>query len=202
MPAQADRVAAVLDGLGLRAVAAAGHSSGGYVATALAERRPDLVGSIALVSTGPSPGALLRQPLLLRALMAPPFGPILWPRRSDEMIRRGIKATAALPVDIPDEVVADLRDMPYRTFRTMLRLNGEYIAERSVPERLAGLGLPVLALFGTADPRWQPTSVHEYAVVPGARIELLPGAGHMPMLEAAELTAELLLSFTANRRVA
>src|SRR5215472_17302274 len=48
VPDQAGSVAALLDDLGLRYVAVAGHSSGGYVATALAEQRPDLVGSLAL----------------------------------------------------------------------------------------------------------------------------------------------------------
>jgi pimeloyl-ACP methyl ester carboxylesterase len=37
VPVQAGRVAAVLDDLGLRRVAVVGHSSGGYIATALAE---------------------------------------------------------------------------------------------------------------------------------------------------------------------
>jgi pimeloyl-ACP methyl ester carboxylesterase len=68
VPAQANRVAAVLDDLGLRRVAVAGHSSGGYVGTALAEQRPDLVGSLALISTGPSLDALLPQPVILRVL--------------------------------------------------------------------------------------------------------------------------------------
>src|SRR5262249_46795531 len=69
VPAQAIRVAAVLDDLGLRQVAVAGHSSGGYVATALAEQRPDLVGSLTLIGTGPSLDALLPQPLILRLLL-------------------------------------------------------------------------------------------------------------------------------------
>lgn len=89
VPVQAGRVAAVLDDLGLRRVTTVGHSSGGYIATALAEQRPDLVRSLALISTGPSPDALLPQPLPLRVLLAPPLGPLLWPRRSDAMIRRG-----------------------------------------------------------------------------------------------------------------
>ena len=59
VPEQAGHVAALLDDLGLRHVTLVGHSSGGYVATALAERRPDLVGSLALISTGPSLDALL-----------------------------------------------------------------------------------------------------------------------------------------------
>src|SRR5437763_6792694 len=109
VPVQAGRVAAVLDDLGLRRVTAVGHSSGGYVATALAEQRPDLVRSLALISTGPNLDALLPQPLLLRVLLAPPLGPLLWSRRSDAMIRSGIRATAVRPVDVPDDVVAEMR---------------------------------------------------------------------------------------------
>ncbi|MEU8247219.1 alpha/beta hydrolase [Nonomuraea sp. NPDC048916] len=198
VPVQAGRVAAVLDDLGLRQVAAVGHSSGGYTATALAEQRPDLVRSLALISTGPSLDALLPQPLLLRALLAPPLGPLLWPRRSDAMIRRAISATCARPVDIPDDLVADVRGTTYRTFRTVLRRNTAYIAQRGVPDRLAALEVPMLVIFGTADRRWEPSSAHQYDAVPNARVELLPGVGHIPMFEAPEATSELLLGFTAT----
>lgn len=200
VPDQAAGVAAVLDGLGLRGVAVAGHSSGGYAATALAEQRPDLVGSLALLSCGPVPEALLPQPPLLRALLAPPLGPLLWAVRSDALIRRGIAATCARPVHVPDDAVADLRRIPFRTMRAVLRENTAYLAARGVPERLAALDVPVLAAFGTADPRWDPASVHRYAAVPGARIELLDGVGHVPMLEAPGPTGELLLAAAATTR--
>jgi pimeloyl-ACP methyl ester carboxylesterase len=162
VPAQAGRVAALLDDLGLRDVAVAGHSSGGYVATTLAEQRPDLVRSIALISTGPSLDALLPQP------------------------------------DISDDLVAEMRGTMYRAFRRVARRNAAYIAERSVPERLAALEVPVLVIFGAADPRWEPSSAHQYDAVPNARVELLPGVGHIPILEAPEATSKLLLGFTAT----
>jgi len=200
VPAQAGQVAALLDDLGLRHVAVVGHSSGGYVATALAEQRPDLVGSLALISSGPSPDALLRQPFILRVLLAPPLGPLMWSRRSDAMIRKGISATAARPVDLPDDVVADVRGITYRVMRTVLRRNTAYIAERSMPERLAALQVPVQVIFGAADPRWEPSSAHRYDAVPDARVEVLPGVGHLPMLEAPETVGKLLLSFTATGR--
>ncbi|WP_243980345.1 alpha/beta fold hydrolase [Streptomyces sp. NEAU-YJ-81] len=198
VPAQAGQVAALLDGLGLRSVVVAGHSSGGYVATALAEHRPDLVRSLALISSGPSLDALLPQPLLLRVLLAPPLGPLLWPRRSDATIRRGISATCARPVDVPDDLVADIRRITYPALRTVLRWNAAYITERSVPERLATLEVPVLVIFGAADPRWEPSSAHQYDAVPDARIELLPGVGHVPMLEEPDATGTLLLGFAAT----
>ncbi|MEU9642437.1 alpha/beta hydrolase [Streptomyces sp. NPDC048188] len=198
VPSQAGRLAALLDDLGLRSVTVAGHSSGGYAATALAERRPDLVGALALVSTGPGLDAFLPQPLLLRLLLAPPLGPLLWLLRTDTMLRKGIAATAAGPVEIPDGMIEDLRGMSYRSFRTVARGNTAYLAERDVPERLAALSVPVLVLFGAADPRWEPSSAHRYAAVPDTRLELLPGVGHLPPLEAPGATGELLLGLTAT----
>lgn len=197
VPAQAERVAAVLDDLGLRHVVVAGHSSGGYVGTALAEQRPDLVRSLALISTGPSLDALLPQPLILRVLLGPPLGPLVWSLRSDAWIRKGASATAARPVDIPDDMVAAVRGIKYRTMRTVLRRNAAYIAERSVPERLEALNVPVLVICGAADRRWDPASARQYDAVPNARVEMLPGVGHVPILEAPETTSELLLDFAA-----
>ncbi|SDK62026.1 alpha/beta fold hydrolase [Streptomyces indicus] len=199
VPAQAGRVAALLDELGLRSAVVAGHSSGGYVATALAERRPDLVGALALVSTGPAMDALLPEPFLLRALLGPPFGPVLWTLRTDAMIRKGLLATSARPVELPDDLVAGVRGISYRTFRKVLRANSAYLRERSVPERLAALGgrVPLLVIFGAADPRWDPASALRYESVPGARVEMLPGVGHLPPLEAPAATCDLMLTCTA-----
>jgi pimeloyl-ACP methyl ester carboxylesterase len=199
VPAQADRVARVLDDLGVGRVAVAAHSSGGYVGTALAEQRPDLVRSLVLISTGPSVDALLRQPLVLRALLGPPLGPLVWSIRSEAWIRKGVSATAARPVNVPDEMVAGVRRITYRTMRAVLRQNTAYIAERSVPARLAALDVPVLAIWGAADPRWDPAaSARQYDAVPKARVESLPGVGHLPILEAPEATGKLLLDFTAT----
>jgi len=35
--------------------------------------------------------------------------------------------------------------------------------------------------------------------VPGARVELLPGVGHMPMFEDPETTSRLLLGFATTQ---
>ncbi|MFE2973452.1 alpha/beta fold hydrolase [Streptomyces sp. NPDC059258] len=200
VPEQAARLAVALGELDLGPVTVAGHSSGGYIATALAEHRPDLVESLALISSGPGPDALLPQPALLRALIAPPLGPLLWRVRSDAMLRRGVTAVCNRPVDVPDDLVAEVRGIGYRTFRTVLSRNTAYIAGRSVPERLSVLDVPVLVIFGAADPRWNPSSAHLYDTVAKARVEMLPDVGHFPPLEAPQETAELLLGFTATGR--
>ncbi|SCF60604.1 alpha/beta hydrolase [Streptomyces sp. Cmuel-A718b] len=197
VPGQAAVLAAALDELALSSVTVAGHSSGGYIATALAERRPDLVEALALISSGPSPEALLPQPAVLRALIAPPLGPLMWRVRSDAMLRRGVTAVCSRPVTVPDDMVDDVRDMSYGTFRTVLRRNAEYIAERSVPTRLGALDVPALVVFGTADPRWDPDAVRLYDGTANTRVERLAGVGHFPMLEAPAETGESLLRFLA-----
>ncbi|GAA4306437.1 alpha/beta fold hydrolase [Actinomadura luteofluorescens] len=103
-------------------------------------------------------------------------------------------------MDVPDDLVTGVRAITYRAMRTVLRRNTAYLAERSVPERLAALRVPLLVIFGAADPRWDPSSAHRYGAVPDARIEMLPGVGHLPVLEAPGATAELLLDFTAGAR--
>ncbi|MFE4883682.1 alpha/beta fold hydrolase [Streptomyces sp. NPDC056701] len=59
MAEQARRVGAVLDKLGVRRATVVGHSTGGAVATSLAEQRRDLVAAIALIDTGPRLDAFL-----------------------------------------------------------------------------------------------------------------------------------------------
>src|SRR5262249_19259519 len=75
IPTQARRVGAALDRLGAGRVAVIGHSTGGTVATALAEQRPDAVAALALIDTGPSSDAYLSQGLLPRLLLSPPPPP-------------------------------------------------------------------------------------------------------------------------------
>ncbi|MEV2223612.1 alpha/beta hydrolase [Nocardia vinacea] len=196
VPQQADRTAAVLDELGFRNLKVVGHSSGGYVATALVERRPDLVGELVLVSTGPSHTALLPEPAIIKALASPPFGPLVWAIRTDSMIRRGLAATAAAPITVPDTAVADLRRTTYRAFRAILAANMDYIAAGSVPERLIAAGKPLLVIFGDSDPRWDPASANQYEAVPGAKLEYLRGVGHMAMLEDRDALARSILDHT------
>ncbi|MEV4129958.1 alpha/beta hydrolase [Nocardia sp. NPDC049707] len=193
VPQQADRTAMVLDELGVRNLKVVGHSSGGYVATALVERRPDLVGELVLVSTGPSHAALLPEPAIIRVLVSPPLGPLVWAIRTDSMIRRGVAAAAAAPITVPDWAVADLRRTSYRTFRAIFAANGDYIAARTVPQRLIDAGKPLLVIFGDSDPRWDPASAHQYEAVPGAQLEYLRGVGHIAMFEDRDALARLIL---------
>jgi pimeloyl-ACP methyl ester carboxylesterase len=105
VPAQVSRISAALDRLGVHQVTAIGHSSGGYLATALAERRRGTVKALALVNTGPSLDAKIPDGVLLRFLQAPVPGRLLWPFRTADTIRKAARTGFTRPVEIPDAMI-------------------------------------------------------------------------------------------------
>jgi pimeloyl-ACP methyl ester carboxylesterase len=128
----------------------------------------------------------------------PVIGRILWALRSESTIRKGLSSAFTRHVDIASEIVADARAMSHRAFTTTPKETMKYLALRSLPERLGELALPVLVIFGVEDRRWRSSSTAEYAAVPNALVELLPGIGHTPMLEEPDLTTDLLAGFIAQ----
>jgi pimeloyl-ACP methyl ester carboxylesterase len=87
--------------------------------------------------------------------------------------------------------------MTHQDFVGAMRGPLNYLAQRSLPDRLTGLGIPLLVIFGADDQRWRSSQASAYQVVPGARVELLPGVGHSPMLEDPQTTGKLLLDFAS-----
>jgi pimeloyl-ACP methyl ester carboxylesterase len=166
--------------------------------TALAEQRPDAVVALALIDMGPSLDAKIPESPLLRLLLAPLIGPLLWRLKTGSTIRKGARTSFTRPVDIPDAFIEHTQRMTHRAFVGAMRGPLTYLARRSLPDRLTELGLRVLVVFGTEDQRWRASSVAAYRVVPGARIELLPGVGHTPMMEDPQATGRLLLDFAES----
>jgi pimeloyl-ACP methyl ester carboxylesterase len=196
---QARRIAAALERLGVGRVTVIGHSSGCMVATSLAEQTPEAVVALALIDMGPTLDAKKPDGLLFHLLLSPLTGRLLWRLRNEATVRKSTRSSGGFtrPVDIPDSFVEHSLQMTYRDFSETMRAYTSYLGQRGLPDRLTPLGLPVLVVFGTEDLRWRPSSAAEYGVVPGARVELLPGVGHTPMMEDPETTGKLLLNFAA-----
>ncbi|MEV5786509.1 alpha/beta fold hydrolase [Streptomyces sp. NPDC052287] len=194
LPAQARRAGVALDRLGVEHAVVVGHSSGGVVATSLAEQRPDLVPALALVNTGPS----------LDALIAPDSaatGPSQWPPADEQLRRFASTGFSRAGYQIPEELLDDVRGMTSHTFTATTRATRSYLEQRALPDRLTVLGKPLLVVFGEDDHRWRSSSASDYRAVPGATVELLPGLGHSPLLEDPPRTATPLLAFTAIHAV-
>ncbi|MGW1917571.1 alpha/beta fold hydrolase [Streptomyces sp. NPDC002076] len=194
LPDQACRAGVALDRLGVEHAVVVGHSSGGVVATALAEQRPDLVTALALINTGPS----------LDAFIAPESaatGPSQWPPTDEQLRRFASTGFSRAGYQIPEELLDDVRGMTFHTFTATMRATRSYLEQGALPDRLAVLGKPLLVIFGEDDRRWRSSSASGYRAVPGAKVELLPGLGHSPLLEDPPRTATPLLAFTAIHAV-
>lgn len=187
IPEQGRRIGTALDRLGVERAVIVGHSSGGYTATALAEQRPDLATALVLINTGPSMDASL-------ATGPPAIDPAQWPP-TDDQIHQFASTGFRAGHQVPPELVDELRGMTYRALTAAMQASTAYINQRALPDRLMSLGKPLQVIFGDQDRRWRPSSAADYRLVPDAKIELLPGAGHTPILEDPPRTAALLLPF-------
>lgn len=194
LPDQARRVGMAMDRLGVERVTVIGQSSGGATATALAEQRPDLVAALVLINTGPHMNAHIAPPTAL--------DPSQWPDVTNDQLRQFASSWSSRPgYQIPLELLNEVRAMTLHSLTTTTQASRDYLREQPLPGRLAPLGKPLLVIFGEEDRRWRSSSAADYLAVPGARIEMLPGLGHMPMLEDPARTASCLLAFTATQAV-
>lgn len=199
MEQQGHRVGQVLDQLGVKHAIVVGHSTGGYVATALAVQRGDLVTAIALIDTGPSLDAFVSSGAVGDLVFTPVLGQLLWRLRTDGIVRRSMSSAFAPGFkNIPQGLVDDTRSMTYHALTATSHASDDYLLQHPLPDRLTELGKPLLVIFGEQDQRFPSSSADQYRAVAGARVELVPGAGHTPMIEDPPRTAALLLSFASS----
>jgi pimeloyl-ACP methyl ester carboxylesterase len=198
VPQQGRRVGQALDQLGVEHATVIGHSTGGYVATALAEHRRDLVTALALINTGPRLDAFISDGPVGKLVFVPVLGQLLWRLRTDGILRRGLSTAFAPGFHVPQQVVDDTRSMTYHALTATSRASNDYLTQRPLPDRLTSLGTPMLVIFGELDQRWRSSSAALYRSITGVKVELVPGVGHSPMLEDPPRTAGLLLSFISS----
>ena len=166
-------VEATLPAAGPRLVAI-GHSLGGAIAIGLALRHRLPLHGLVLMGTA------ARFPL-------------------DERLRNrflgGEHQLAFGPAVSPALVRASLREWRKRDV-TSVGAAFALAAGHDVRERLGGVDLPTLVVGGMADLLTPPHLARELAMgIPGSRLEMLDGAGHMLMLEQPSKLAALIRQF-------
>ena len=179
----ASDIAGLLDGLGIQKTAIAGHSMGGYVALAFARLYPERVRGLGLVSS--------------QVLADPPDR------------KEGRYKSAA---DVAEKGIGGVVETMTPKFTSNERLQGfargsmerqppaAYIgALKAMAERpdstplLSSFHFPVVLIHGDADALIPIDRAREVkAALPQAHLVEISGAGHMPMMEAKEQTAEAL----------
>ncbi|RBY91816.1 alpha/beta hydrolase [Blastococcus sp. TBT05-19] len=203
-----------------RPVHLVGNSLGGLVSLLVAARRPDLVATLTLVSPAMPvyrvPPAFSRLLLLLLV----PGVPTLAERRlagvaPEESVRSMIRMCFGNPAAVPPErieqAVQEMRERAGRPWadralaRSMRGLITSYLrVGRANAWRAArGLKMPTLVVWGGRDRLVDPALAPRLAAaVPGARLLVLDGVGHVAMLEAPEPTARAVLALVEHRPAA
>jgi pimeloyl-ACP methyl ester carboxylesterase len=185
-------------------VIVAGNSLGGCVALRLAERHPAMLAGI----VGAAPAGLEMHRLLhlvqhdplLRSLVSLP-SPVPAAVMRAAVARIYCRLAFAAPATVDPAVISAFTYHHRRRQRVAEYLD---IAHRLIPELRAALALdrirtPLLLIWGDRDRMLLHRGAQKVLeAVPGSRLELLPGIGHCPQVEAAERFTELLLGFAAE----
>ena len=195
---QAAMVSSVLDKLGVDRFTVIGHSMGGEVSVALAEQNPQRVERMVLIDSPPVADTSFTP--MTQIYMEPVIGELLSRFETDRALRRGLEQGFAPGFPIPEAFVGDLKQLTYTAARSAHDASITYRQTRAPYERLAALqpAPPLLVIFGSRDAIVPAETAKLFEHVPGAKLEIIDGAGHSPMVEAPEKTVNLIQAFLAR----
>ena len=196
MVEQGDLVAQVLERLHVRDAAVVGHSMGGQVVTALAERHPELVDRLMIIGTAPENG-FGKNRLGQQVLAFPVIGHAIRRFLPQSAIHRNVDLAFADGTDVPVILYKDPERATYNSF-TGSR-DTSYRDEKPLDERLSRLGIPVDVIFGSEDELVDPDAAKAWDGISELRVAVLPGRGHTPFVERPAQMAGIIAEFARRR---
>ena len=147
MEEQGDLVAQVMDRLGIRRASVVGHSMGGNVVTAVAERHPKLVERLMVIGTAPE-NRFNRNRFGQKLISTPVIGHALSRITPDSVVEKEVDRAFADGTDVPDVLYDDPDRATYNSFTGSRSGIREYRGDRPLDVRLERLGIPVWVVFG------------------------------------------------------
>ena len=185
----ADTAFRVLERLGDRPALVVGHSLGGAVAQVLATRHPERVSGLILISTCARvpPGNDSQQ---LLGLVPIPFRRIVFLATVRKLLLAPSASMEAIGVTL-DEVGG----CPTQTMKHDVAIG----RAMDTSEVARGLRVPTLVLCGGGD-RLTPSALSRQLseLIPEARLQVVPAAGHMLPLEAPSVVNHVITDFAAS----
>ncbi|HEX2064374.1 MAG TPA: alpha/beta fold hydrolase [Acidimicrobiales bacterium] len=193
-------VVALADALGWERFVLVGHSMGGMVAQLVALHAPERLRALVLMNTshGPPDG----------------YNPVALDMGRDLVRQGGMELLVAVrrEIDKSGEPPAHRRlveeEPDYRAFhegKTLaaspdmwLAMVDEMFSQADRLDALAGLEVPTLVVVGDQDASFRAQSERMGRTVPGARLVVIPGAGHLPQFETPDEWWSALTGFLSD----
>ncbi|MCC6800826.1 MAG: alpha/beta fold hydrolase [Anaerolineae bacterium] len=184
-------IVALLVRLGIDRAVWVGHSMGGYITLAALRRWPSRVRAAAFVATHAHPDTpekKLQREISADSAMLNGVGDMAFSMMgtifASEVDRQGAMAQSIYEIMVgatPQAVAGSLRGMAARPDSRPM---------------LAELSIPTLVIAGEDDEMVGAELTGELAeLIPGAHYVIIPGAGHMPMVEQPDATTNALRAF-------
>ncbi len=173
-----------------------GLSTGGFIGLRLAIRRPELLRSLVLMDTtaeAEDPAALGQYKLMVQVVRwlgwRPVMGRIMPMFFADQFLQDPARREEA--ASYRAEIMANDR-------AAMRQFALGIMARESVLEQLGAVDLPCLVLAGEEDQPASPDYARRMAgAIAGARLELIPGAGHISTVDQPQAVTKALTDFLA-----
>jgi pimeloyl-ACP methyl ester carboxylesterase len=194
---QADVLAAALPAMEIRRAICIGWSWGGAMSLHLALRHPEVVAALALLDAyGEAPTLLRKAKYRLLVAIGRRFGLTPWMARSQIAPLMFSAGSRRAHPELVEQFVRSATSLP-RGAAARIALAAT-IENPDVLDQLGRLAVPALILCGSED-RSEPPALSERVAraIPGARLELIEGAGHAIPWERPDEVSRLLVTFVA-----
>jgi pimeloyl-ACP methyl ester carboxylesterase len=193
-PAQAERLRSLAQALGIGRIHLGGSSMGGQIAMSYAALHPTEVASLWLLD----PGGVWSAPASeLRKVLAETGQNPLMAKNEDEFAQI-FAFVMSDPPFIPRPLLDVMAQERIKNFSLEKRIF-QQIAADSLEARVTGMRTPTLIVWGDQD-----RAIHVatagilHKLMPASQVIILPGIGHLPMLERPRQTADDYLRFRAS----
>lgn len=196
--AQAARLDRFMQAIGLARAHFGGSSMGGWIIGTYAAAHPEKVQSLWMLGAAGTRGA--QESVVMRAWRTEQKLMLFAKDREDfERILDTVFTTRPF---IPPSVRHVLAQAAARNYALHGRIFADLVRDfdqTALEDRLAGLQVPALIVFGDGDRAVHPSAGEVLkAALPNSQLILMQGIGHLPMLEAPRRTAHDYIAFRSR----
>lgn len=190
IPAQAARIAALMDTQGIKQAHLVGNSMGGFISAYFAWHYPERTLSATLIDAA---GVRSPQPSVMEGMLAQ--GKNLFNVNSREEFTRFYGMTMHAPPWVPGYVLdAQAEDFMARR-EALAAIFEDFHMQNMLDAHLAEIKPPVLVLWGREDQLIHVSATEKWRNIPGAELTIWDDIGHMPHVEIPRLSAERVRQF-------